>query len=76
MASWTLEEAQSRLSMWLEAEEAVSTGQSYKVGSRAVTRANLKEIADRIKFWRNEVMRLENERGTGVRVKRIVPRDL
>ena len=76
MASWTLAEAQSRLAMWLEAEEAVSTGQSYKVGSRAVTRANLKEITDRINFWRNEVSRLESGRGSGIRVKRIIPRDL
>lgn len=73
--SWiTIDEARENLTRWLEAEKAVATGQSYRIGTRSLTRASLKEITDRIRFWRNEIDRLE--RGTqGARVFRAVPRD-
>lgn len=72
--SWTLETAKKHLNAWLEAELAVSTGQSYRIGSRQLTRADLAEIRQQIKFWRQEVARLE---GRGARkVLRVVPRDL
>ena len=61
---WTLEEARKNLAIWLEAERAVATGQSYRIGTRSLTRANLSEI------------RLSCGRKSGVRVMRIVPRDL
>lgn len=76
--SWiSLEEARSMLNGWLEAEKAVMTGKSYKIGTRSLTRNNVAEIADRIKYWRNEVEKLENSNGTGsgARVFRAVPRD-
>ena len=76
MAWVTIEEAQENLRMWLDAEKAVATGQSYKIGSRQLTRANLKDITDRIAFWRNELERLESGRGRGAKVFRAVPRDL
>lgn len=76
MPSWTLEEAKNMLASWIEAEVAVSTGQSYRIGTRQLERANLKEIADRINFWRREVERLEAGRRPGARVMRVVPRDL
>lgn len=76
MSSWTLEEAKNQLAAWLEAEVSVATGQSYKIGSRQLTRANLADIVGRIKFWRGEVARLESGRGAGARVMRVVPRDL
>lgn len=75
--SWiTLEEAQEHLKIWLDAEKAVATGQSYKIGTRSLTRANLSDIADRIKYWRNEVARLESGASGGSRILRAVPRDL
>lgn len=75
-APWTLEEARENLAIWLEAERAVATGQSYRIGTRSLTRANLSEITERIRFWRGEVSRLSCGRKSGVRVMRIVPRDL
>ncbi len=33
-----------RLRMYLDAERAVLSGQSYQIGNRQLTRANLKEI--------------------------------
>ncbi len=74
---WTLKEAKASLTMWLEAEAAVASGQSYAIGSRSLTRANLSEIAKRIDFWRNEVASLEAGNKNGARrVMRAVPRDL
>lgn len=69
-----LETAKKYLQAWLEAELAVSTGQSYRIGTRQITRANLSEIRQQINYWRKEVARLE---GKGIRrVFRAVPRDL
>ena len=76
MGSWTLEVAKEHLQAFLDAEIAVATGQSYKIGSRSLTRANLSEIKERINFWRNEVERLENGRAKGIRQMRVVIRDL
>lgn len=75
--SWTLTEAKDMLAKWLEAESSITAGgQSYKVGTRALTRADLSEISKRIQFWRNEVERLTAGRKAGARVMRVVPRDL
>ena len=75
MAGWTLEEAKIYLKAWLDAELAVTTGQSYKLEKRELTRANLSEIKDRINFWRREVESLESGRRRK-RIFRVVPRDL
>ena len=71
----SIEEARSTLRMWLEAERAVATGQSYKIGTRSLTRANLADIRESIQFWRREIARLEAKQ-SGARVFRAVPRDL
>lgn len=74
--SWiTIEKARERLQMWLDAEAAVATGQSYRIGSRSLTRASLADIRQQINFWRNEVAKLESGRGSGARVMRAVPKD-
>lgn len=73
---WTKEEARESLALWIEAERSVASGQSYKIGSRALTRASLSEIMERINFWRNEIARLEAGRPPGMVVRRAVPRDL
>lgn len=73
--SWiTVDEARANLQMWLEAEKAVATGQSYRIGTRQLNRADLSQIAERIKFWRNELAKLESGRN-GAKVLRAVPRD-
>ena len=71
----SIEEARGTLRMWLDAERAVATGQSYKIGSRSLTRANLADIRESIQFWRREIARLEAKQ-SGARVFRAVPRDL
>jgi uncharacterized small protein (DUF1192 family) len=74
--SWTLEEAKDMLDRWIEAEKAVATGQSYKIGTRSLTRASISEIKKQIAYWRNEISRIKSGRGRGARVMRAVPRDL
>lgn len=64
------------LKSWLDAEAALATSKSYKVGTRSLTRADMSEIRDRINFWRAEVSRLTAGRRAGARVMRAVPRDL
>lgn len=78
MAGVTLEIAKKHLDAWLTAELEVTTHQSYTIGSRSLTKANLSEIRKQIRFWENEVARLENisKRGGRNRVFRAVPRDL
>ena len=76
MGSWSLETAKEHLQAFLDAELAVATGQSYKIGSRSLTRADLSEIKERIKYWANEVERLETGSKKGIRAYRAVIRDL
>ena len=71
----SIEEARATLRMWLEAERAVATGQSYRIGTRSLTRANLADIRESIQFWCREIAKLESKH-TGARVFRTVPRDL
>lgn len=66
-----LETAQRMLDKWIEAEEMVMSGQSYSMGSRSLTRANLNEIGNRIKFYQREVGKLKNKGRS--RVRYVVP---
>lgn len=78
MAAITLETAKKHLEMWLEAESEVAINQSYTIGGKSFTRANLGEIRKQIEYWSNKVQALENiakRRGRN-RVYRVVPRDL
>lgn len=73
-----LERYKKRLEQYYEAEEAILSGaQSYKVGSRSLTRANLNEIADMIKYLENRVaaeQSASNGKGRN-KVTGVVPRD-
>ena len=73
-----IEIARHHLNAWLEAELELTTHQSYKIGSRSLTKADLGEIRKQIEFWQNRVAQLENaeKRGGRNRVVRVVPRNL
>ena len=66
MAGITAEQAQTRLDEYMAAESAVLAGQSYSIGGRSVTKANLKEIRDGISYWTRQATRLD--RG-GIKVR-------
>lgn len=78
MAGITLETAQHHLDAWLEAELSITTGQSYTLRGRTLTRANLTEIRNSIDYWNKKVHALDNAKKTGGRnrVRCVVPRDL
>ncbi len=78
MAAITKQVAQQHLDIWLEAEAAIATGQSYQIGSRQLTRANLTEVRKTIDYWSEKVQAAENmEQARGRnRAYRFVPRDL
>lgn len=78
-AGITLQIARKHLAAWLEAELVLADGgQSYQIGSRMLTRANLNAIRATIKFWEDKVAYLESvEKNKGRnRVQRVIPRDL
>lgn len=58
MAGITLAQATAKLTLWMAADDAVATGQSYNIAGRTLTRANVKEIRDNIDFWERKVQRL------------------
>lgn len=70
----TIERAKTHLDAWYKAELAVSTGQSYSIGSRSLTRANLSEIRKQIEYWEKRVATFSEKKRR--RAKRFVPRDL
>ncbi len=78
MAGITLEIAKRHLEEWLEAELVLTTAQSYTLRNRTLTRANLTEVRNSIKFWNDKVNELENIKNIGGRnrIRRVVPRDL
>ena len=74
MGTITTEKAIAMCTKYMEAEENVLLGQSYSIGDRALTRADLKYIAEQRKYWCNKADQLAAGR-TKPRVTRILPRD-
>ena len=72
MAGITLAQAEAKLTLWLEADDKVASGQSYSIAGRNLTRANAKEIRDNIDFWQSKVNKLS--RGGGITVRGLTPR--
>ena len=74
----TLEAAQKHLEEWMEAELEVTTHQSYQLGSRALTMADLGDIRETIDYWEKKVAALltAQKNGGRGRVRRVVLRDL
>lgn len=71
---YTLEQAQKHLEAWVAAELALSTGKSYSIGTRSLTRTNLSEVMQQIRYWQQQV---DIAKGNGrSRTRRIIPIDL
>lgn len=66
MAGITLEQAQTKLTLWLEADDLVATGQGYSIEGRSLTRADAEEIRENITFWDNKVKELTENAGGGL----------
>lgn len=65
MAGITLAIAEAKLAVWLAAEEALATSQSYEIevegNRRQLTRSDLGQVAKRIDYWNSVVNRLTNQ---------------
>ncbi len=73
-----IKKARKHLKIWEEAEIEVATSQSYTIGSRTMTKANLSEIREQIKYYESKLAKLLNikKRGGRNRVLQVIPRDL
>lgn len=69
-----LARAEERLLSYVTAETQILKAQSYSIGNRTLTRADLSEIAKMIQKLEAEILQLS--RGGAVRVQRTVPRDI
>ena len=58
MAGITLAQAEAQLASYLAAETAVLAGQSYSIGGRSLTKANLQFIQQGIEIWNKRVQSL------------------
>lgn len=78
MAVFSKELCKQKLNTWLEAEEAVTTGQSYQIGNRMLTRADLKQIREQMEYWAGKLAQAEAEEKSGGRNRayRAVIRDV
>lgn len=75
MAGITLAQAEAQLALWIAADTAVATGQSYTIGWRSLTRAQAREIRENIIFWDSQVKRLATEAsgGSGIKIRGATP---
>jgi len=69
----TLSQLQTQLAAYIQAETDVLTkGQSFQVAGRAMTRANLRDIREQIKYYTEQVNALTRT-DSGARVRQIIP---
>jgi hypothetical protein len=61
MAGITQAQAQTQLDVYLAAEVAVLSGQSYEIAGRKLTRADLESIQRGIVLWNSRVVTLTNQ---------------
>lgn len=75
MENQRLKRAKMRLNLYYEAEEQILSGaQSYNIGSRSLTRADLGKIQEEINKLESEVKMLEKSNGKR-KVRRVIPVD-
>ncbi len=78
MAVFSKKICEEKLKTWLAAEQAIATGQSYQIGSRMLTRADLKAVREEMEYWAKNLAAVENEenhRGGRNHFYQFVPRD-
>lgn len=67
MAIYSKELCQTKLNTWLAAEEAIATGQSYQIGTRSLTRADLESVREEMEYWAQKLSEAVAEEQTGGR---------
>jgi hypothetical protein len=64
-----LKTAEEHLKLWLAAELAIATGQSYRIGTQLLQRADLGAVKRQIEYWDNQITKIKS-RGGKVRISR------
>jgi len=72
----TLAEAQLLRANYLAALNAIASGQSYTIGTRQLTRANLAEVRKSFAEYDQLVDALSAGKSGGIPMRRFMPRDL
>lgn len=72
MAGITLAYAEAQLALYMAAEAKVLSNQSYEIKDRKLTRANLAEIRDGVKYWDGLCKSLDNSGARGRRCRTVV----
>lgn len=75
MTGLTLEQAQARYRLYLDAEAKVLAGQRYQIENKELERASLVDIQKGVKYWENKCIEIARG-GKKIRTMRIIPRDL
>ncbi len=70
-----LDSYKERLRLYIDAETKILEGQSYSIGSRSLSRANLAEVRVAINELEGKIRALERHGTTKRKVARIIPRD-
>lgn len=73
MAGYTLAQAQAQLDLWMAADAAVATSQSYSIAGRSLSRADAGEITNKIQFWNGQVALLSANAAGRRRTRYVVP---
>ncbi len=55
----TEEQVNEHLDSWLAADLAITAGQSYSIGDRALTKVDGKEIRENIDYWEKKSRRFD-----------------
>lgn len=70
MEGITLLQAQEQLQAYLDASLKIANGQSYSIGGRSLTRADLPDVNASIDKWEAKVRELSRGNG-GIRVRSV-----
>ncbi len=73
MSDQQLEMKKKRLQQYYDAEEKILKGQSYKIGSRELTRASLASVQSKIKELETEIEALEKHGTAKRRSVKVIP---
>ncbi len=63
MTLWTRSELLSLVDLWKAAYKAASTGKSYTIAGRSLTRQDLPEIQKQLAYLETELQALDGKRG-------------
>lgn len=77
MAIYSKKLCEEKVATWLAAEDAIATGQRYQIGTRMLTRADLKAVREELEYWAGKLAEAEAEeaRNGRNRIYRFIPLD-